>query len=77
MSVSLEQGAGLPADVDYRVDCTLRQKAQAAPISLRATVCSRIDLANGQVRLGLQFIRDAEAAGRGTGFAHLLARVRT
>ena len=77
MSVALPPGADLPADVDGQIDCTLRPEAQASPVRLRARVCSRVDLPDRRIRLGLQLVRNPDTADLGTGFAQLLARVRT
>ncbi len=76
MSVSLPAGSSLPFDVDDRVECKLRSAAQPRPVSLRARVRSRVDLPDGRIRLGLQFVRNADDAGESSGFAHLLAQVR-
>jgi c-di-GMP-binding flagellar brake protein YcgR len=78
MSIGLSEGCDWPADVDFLVDCTLQLDEEASMISLRARVCSRTDLADGRVRLGLQFVDNGDAASGMTGdFARLLARVRT
>lgn len=76
MSVGLPPGAGLPAGVDCLVDCELRVEGGSPAISILARICSRTQMPDGRVRLGLQFIGNT-AADSGTDFARLLARVRT
>jgi c-di-GMP-binding flagellar brake protein YcgR len=78
MSVALPQGVGLSVATDDLVDCSIRVDGGASPICLRARVCSRGDLGDGRLRLGLQLINTGpHAAAANREFAHLLARVRT
>ncbi|MDM8006338.1 MAG: flagellar brake protein [Phycisphaerae bacterium] len=77
MGVGLTEGTTVLVDAGAVADCTLYTQHSSSPIHVRARVCSRTNMSDGRVRLGLQFVDNGEAVGAQADLNRLLARVRT